>query len=134
MRYDDDKFQYPVRQWIPNPGAGHSLASAGGVNICARWYPKGPIKVVKFGAVITTAFTGTKVGISLKKGASATTVATINCSTTAAAWSIASKESLTQAVGAGSFLTIVADGTADTGSVCCFVDYHPTVDANWQLQ
>lgn len=96
--------------------------------LVGRWYPKGPIKITKFGIMHSVSSTGSEFTISLKKGASASVVATIVCSTTTAQWARASKASLTQEVGKGSYISITSDGTADAGSVHCFIDYYQLYD------
>jgi hypothetical protein len=109
---------------------GRSIGTSGGVTLVGRWYPKGPIKIVKFGVTYSVAVSGSELTISLKKGASASVVATIVASTTTAQWARASKASLTQTVGKGSYISITTDGTADTGSVQAFIDYYQLYDAN----
>jgi hypothetical protein len=101
------------------------------VNVVTRWYPPGAIKIVKFGYRMNVICAGTKLDLSLNKGASASVVATVHVSTTQAAWTVASKESLTQVVGAGSFIAVIADGTSDSGSLVPFIDYVRLYGSQW---
>jgi len=125
MAYDSNFYGENLRKEFP----AVSIASTGGTTLVGRWYPKGPIKVTKFGVMHSVSSTGSELTISLKKGASASVVATIVVSTTTAQWNRASKSSLTQTVGKGSYLTITSDGTADAGSVQMWVDYYQLYDA-----
>lgn len=102
-----------------------------GVNWITRWYPPGAIRIVKFGYRMQVINAGTEFNLSLNKGATASVVATVNVSTTQAAFSVASKISLTQVVGAGSYIAIIADGTSDSGSCIPFIDYVRLYDDNW---
>jgi len=91
-----------------------------------EWYPKGPILIKKFGMVIKVANVGSGCTVSLKKGATGSTIATINCSTTIAAGlasKAASSANSQSTVGAGSYIYVEADGTGDSGSMVCFIDY-----------
>ncbi len=117
--YDDHYYGENHRITFPPKEIG----TTGAVTLKSRWYPKGPIRVTKFGVIYSVATSGSELTISLKKGASASVVATIVASTTTAQWTVASKGSLTQLVGVGSYLSITTDGTADAGSAECFIDY-----------
>ena len=127
MAYDQDFFGELQRKEFPT-----ATQCVDNVTYVGRWYPKGPIKITKFGIMHSVSSTGSEFTISLTKGASASVVATIVCSTTTAQWARASKASLTQVVGKGSYISVTADGTADAGSVQCFVDYYQLYDPNHQ--
>lgn len=124
--YDLDFYGELQRKEFP----AASIASTGSVTLVGRWYPKGPIIVTKFGVMHSVSSTGSELSIALTKGASASDVATIQVSTTTAQWARASKPNLTQSVGKGSYLTVTADGTADAGSVHCWIDYYQVWDPN----
>ena len=75
LSYDDQQFQMIFREYLGDPSAPKDLGGASTV-VLKRWYPKGPITLKKVGAVITEAFTGTKVGITFYKSGTSSTIAT----------------------------------------------------------
>jgi hypothetical protein len=96
--------------------------------LVGRWYPKGPIHVVKCGIMHSVAQSGSELTISFLRNAS--TLATFLCSTVTAQWARSSVPSLSYDVDKGSYLTVTSDGTADAGSVQCFIDYYQLYDKN----
>jgi hypothetical protein len=59
--YDDSKFGVVRREWFGLPKAHggasvpYTIGSATAVTHLARWYPKGPVEILKVGAYVTTA-------------------------------------------------------------------------------
>jgi len=132
--YADSKYGIVERQWFGlkkdwggSGAAGFENASAE-TTFVKRWYPKGPIKLVKFG-VLTAATNGaTEMVTRLKK--LTTVIATVVASTSSAPWTIASK-AVTTVIDAGSYLAIVASSVSSaSGTFACFVDYRRNYDAS----
>jgi len=154
--YDDSKFGVIQRKWFGltkkhggDVAAGYSntqAKSATVVSHLARWYPRGPIKMVKAGsfalATISNASSDLWPAKLKTRGASASTGCTWNVKSTASdvdAYTFASTETFTVSqVKAGEYIsiqtgtpttdqaTVVAATT--TGTMAFFVDYVPTYD------
>ncbi|MFQ5687003.1 MAG: hypothetical protein ACE5GV_10120, partial [Candidatus Scalindua sp.] len=113
----------------------------------AKWFPRGPIKVVKAGSFTLATLNGSgvdKIDARLKvRGASASLAASWNAFASAPE-SFASDESMTAAnVKAGEYLSIrtgtpeTDKGTAKntsttTGTLAFFVDYKPLYSPKWK--
>ena len=124
--YDDA--QYGVVERMYFQGVQDSILINGDNTLMKRWYPKGPIQILKFGAQHRATQGGTQVTISFKRNGS--TLATVIASTDAAPWRIASK-SVNKACAAGSYLAITTAGTVATGSVICFMDFYRKYSSKW---
>jgi len=106
-----------------------TLRLNGDRTLVKRFYPKGPIKILKFGVQHRATQGGTEVTVSLYRNSSE--IATVVASTDSAPWAIASKSSLDKDVDAGSYLAVTSAGTVATGSVICFMDYRRKYSSNW---
>lgn len=119
ITYDDAMFQQVHRHYFVEPGD-----PTGTTSLIARWYPKGPIDIKKFGLEVTTEYAASKNDVSLTCDSDASVMATVHCSSTQAV-GIASKavDAANQRVDAGSYISITAGATVGTGDVQPFVDY-----------
>ena len=125
LSYDDQQFNMIEREYLK---PADCLTQT---TYCARWYPKGPILVKKVGLAVTEALTGSSFEVTFNTPAGSV-IATINASTTLAI-GIASKAATTSTqkeVADGSYISVVANGTADSGSVVPFIDYVRVYDSN----
>ncbi len=153
MAYDDAKFGVIERKWFGltkkhggDCATGYTFGTTDATTIdhLARFYPNGPIKLLKFGAyaICTLADGGTgmdQVPARLLVNGSTETTADLDI-VGAANYAIASVVSFTNAVvDAGSYIGIrtgtpeTADGTAantatTTGTVAFFIDYIRSYD------
>lgn len=136
MPYDDQKFGLVERHWFSLPvklggqaAAGFTFNETEGVKM-TRWYPRGPVTLQKFGAlVLSTLGKGEQLFRLSKQGAAGTLLDRLVCSTTAAQYTIASK-ALDDVIDAGSYLTIFGStNVCSTGSVAFFIDYRRSYDA-----
>ena len=99
-------------------------------NLVTRWYPKGPIKLLKVGALI--ACTLGKGEESLGYYVNTTRSATLVCSTTANQYTVASKE-VDVNMAAGDYLNVLAStNVCSTGTLCLFVDYRRRYSSKWE--
>jgi len=127
-RYDDAKFGVVQRHWFGLTKKAGGQGAADGFELSAdathvtRFYPKGPMYITKFGVMHLATQGGTEVTVNLKRNSS--TLATVIASTDSAPWAIASK-AVNKNVDAGSYLVITSEGTVATGSVACFIEWHP---------
>lgn len=162
--YDDSKFGVIKRQWFllsKKFGGSSSTARAGASRGCfgttdatskvhvTRWYPKGPIKMLKAGSFMQATMTQASsdlIPVRLTtRGGSASTGCTWNVkstSTAVSAFTIASTTTFTvRQVKAGEYISIKTgtprtdNGTAAntatcTGTVAFFVDYVDTFDSS----
>jgi len=156
--YDDSRFGVIQRKWFGltkkhggDVAAGYTLATADGtvVSHLARWYPRGPIRMVKAGsftlATITNASTDLETARIKTRGASASVGTTWYYKSTATAVAprtVASTTTFTvRQVKAGEYITIeTATRTTDkgtnaitastTGTLAFFIDYVPTYDVD----
>lgn len=100
--------------------------------VVTRWYPKGPIQLLKLGAItLATLGKGEEQFILAKTGTGGTTLGTVVASTTSAPYTIASK-SLTGTLGAGSYISILAStNVCSTGTVALFIEYRRMYNVKW---
>lgn len=156
-KYDDAKFNVIERKWFGltkkyggDVAAGYTLGTTDSTAIAhvARWYPKGPIQLVKAGSFTLATLNGSgvdKIDCRVKvRGASASLAASFNCFASAQ-FSFASDSSMTAVrVKAGEYLSIrtgtpeTDKGTAKntsttTGTLAFFVDYRRDVDSKWDI-
>ena len=132
--YDDSKYGVMERLWLTAQQVNQSdVQLSGDSTLVKRFYPKGPIKILRFGVQHLATQGGTEVTVSLKKGASGTVWATVVASTDSAPWVIASKTPSTTVIPAGSYITVDSAGTVATGSVHCFIDYVRTFSSSWDV-
>lgn len=167
MSYADDKYGVISRKWFGLSKA-HGGAAAAPFDIAlndsgtttahlARFYPKGPIKIVKWGLrVLGTASqdgpTATQIGNVpfklLTRGASASSGGEVNLDLSAtykAQYSVASTETIAAPnVKAGEYLAVrqatretakgteISTGTLE-GTVAFFVDWVPTFSTKWDV-
>lgn len=134
--YSDSKFGVIERHWFGLPktwGGG----AAGGFTfnetqsvLVKRFYPKGPIKILKFGVVtIATLGKGEEL-IGLTVGGTATVKGTVVASTASAPGTIASLVMATT-LSAGSYLALLAStNVCSTGTVACFIDFRRQFNAS----
>jgi hypothetical protein len=148
-RYDDAKFGVVQRKWFGLTKKCGGDAASGftfGTNAATvidhvtRYYPKGPIKLLKFGALCLGTLSntlGTPDKITARLYCDSGVEASIDLATDMAQYSISSVTTFTSAtIGPGSYLAIDT-ATADTdkgtdanngtmsGTVAFFIDYHP---------
>lgn len=159
--YDSAKFGMVNRKWFGltkkhggDCASGYTFGTvdATATTHLARWYPMGPIDILKFGAKVLGSITAgsqdytDNIAARLKgRGASASTMATFSFDIdggTIAPHTIASVESMTVSqVKQGEYITIItgtpstangsAANTATTaGTVAFFVDWAPKFDIN----
>jgi hypothetical protein len=127
MSYANAQYGVIEREWFGltkvmggECAAGITVSEAESTPI-KRWYPKGPIQLLKIGAMVLSTVGKGEIALGLYKNG--TRVATIVASTTAAAFTISSKASTT-AMSAGDYLSLVAStNVCSTGTVAFFVDY-----------
>jgi len=166
MPYDGAKYGPAPRKWfgltrkwggdLPNEGgrgtSAYTMPATNGataVSHLAKWYPDGPIKILKCGArvlaTLTNASSDKHLAKFLTRGASASVACTVNLKSTSTAIApaaVASKAVMTiSQVKAGEYLAIrtatplTDKGTAiaatTTGSVAFFVDYIPAYDVDY---
>jgi hypothetical protein len=159
MAYSDHKYGVIERKWFGltkkcggDAASGFTIGTtdATSINQVVRYYPKGPIKVVKFGyfTLATTSGGGTGMDvIPLRMRVNASNESsTINIPTAAAQYSIGSTLTFTDSViDAGSYIDIItgtpqtAKGTAANtattgGTVSFFLDYVRAYDSTkWNV-
>jgi hypothetical protein len=159
MSYADDKYGVIQRKWFGltkkyggDCAAGYTFATTDATAIAhlARWYPKGPIKIIKAGSFTLATLNGSgvdKIDCRVKiRGASASLAASFNCFASAQ-FSFASDSSVSPAVvKAGEYISI-RTGTPETdkgtvkntattlGTMAFFVDYVPyfTAAGKWDV-
>lgn len=152
--YDDSKFGVINRQWFGltakwggSVAAGYTFGTTDATARAqlARWYPRGPIKMIKAGTFILATVTNASVGRIpvriLTRGASAS-VGALFYNTKGNQAVIASTTTFTVSkVKAGEYITIrtgtpqtlkgtAANTATTTGTVAFFVDYVPTWDVS----
>ncbi len=153
--YDDGQYGIINRKWFGltkkyggDCAAGYTLGTtdATAISQVARWYPRGPIKIIKGGSFTLATLNGSgvdKVDCRIKvRGASASLAASFNAFASAQN-SFASDETMTYAlVKKGEYISIrtgtpeTDKGTAKntsttTGTLAFFVDWTPHFDARW---
>lgn len=156
--YSDSKFGVIQRKWFGltkkhggDCASGYTFGTTDATkqSHLARWYPRGPIKMVKAGArVLATMTQGSSDLVEARittRGASASAGCSFyvkSTSTAVAPYTVASTTTFTVSqVKAGEYISIVTGtpksdkGTAKntatlTGTVAFFVDYVPTFDSD----
>lgn len=154
--YDDDRYGVVERKWFGltkkhggDCAAGYTFGTtdATSQDHLARWYPKGPIKLQKFGYYVLGTVSGGGTGMDVIPARLLNTGSAesddVNITTGAAPYSKGSTTTFTSAyVDAGSYLGIqtgtpqTGDGTAantatSSGTVAFFVDYVRAFSAKW---
>lgn len=127
--YSDARYGVIERHWFGLPKTWGGGAAAGitfnetQATIIKRFYPKGPIRLLKIGALtIGTLGKGEEL-FGLTVDGTATVKATIVASTTSAVGTIASK-TLATTVTAGSYLALLAStNVCSTGTVAVFIEF-----------
>lgn len=115
----------------PLNGPAHPNSEAENLVYVERFYPKGPIKILKFGAMAASTHGKGEGIISLYRNASR--LATAVCSTSVAEYTVDSV-AVNKVCAAGSYLNLIAStNVCSTGSIACFIDYVPLADntAKW---
>jgi len=132
MAYDDGKFGVIHRHWF---GLTAKAGGSGDVitfnesesTPVTRFYPKGPIEILKLGVQTLATLGKGEEAFNLK--GDGTTLASVIASTTSAPWAIASV-AVNEVLDAGSYLTLIASTNAcSTGSCAVFIDYKPQPDS-----
>jgi len=157
--YDDAKYNVIRRKWFGltkkcggETAAGFTFGTTDATvqTHVTRWYPRGPIKMLKAGclrlATLTSASVDLIVAKFLTRGGSASVGCTFNVkstSTAVAPYTIASTETFTvDQVKAGEYITIktgtpktdkgtAANTATALGTVAFFLDWVPTYSAKW---
>lgn len=150
--YDDSKFGVINRKWFGltkklggDAASGYTLATTDATHISqlARWYPRGPIKMKKFGAFVLATLVNASVDRVphrlMTRGASASVGAVAYSAKTLFSFGSTVTFTVSQ-VKAGEYISIITGtpqtdkGTAantatTTGTVAFFLDYVPTYDS-----
>ena len=134
--YSDGQFGVVERHWFGLPKTWGGGAAAGftfnetQAALIKRFYPKGPIKLLKIGVqTLGTLGKGEQL-IGLTVGGTATVKATIVASSASSFGTIASKV-LATTLAAGSYLSLLAStNVCSTGTVAVFVDFRRHYDAS----
>lgn len=115
----------------PLHGPAHPNSESEGLTaLCERYYPKGPIEIVAFGAMAASTHGKGEGVISLYRNSSR--LATAVCSTSCAEFTI-DLVRVNKTCAAGSYISFVAStNVCSTGSIACFIDYVPLYDATDQ--
>jgi len=154
--YDDAKYGVIHRKWFGltkkmggDVAAGYTFGTTDATTIdhLSRWYPKGPIKMVKAGHMVLATIGGGGTAMDVVPARimvdGANESADWNIPDAGAPYSIASTVTFTNAtVDAGSYIGVrtgtpqSAAGTAAntatvTGTAAFFVDYHPVYSSKW---
>jgi hypothetical protein len=134
--YSDKKYGVIERKWFGLSKANGGDAAAGftfnetQAALIKRYYPKGPIRLLKIGVMTLATLGKGEELIGLTVGGTATVKATIVASTTSAPYTIASK-TLATTLTAGSYLSLLAStNVCSTGSVAVFIDFRRQYDVN----
>lgn len=158
QRYDHEKYGVITRKWFGltkklggDCAAGYTLGTTDATSQThlSRWYPRGPITILKAGSFTIATLNGSgvdKIDCRFKtRGASASLAASFNCFASAQ-YSFASDSTITTAqCKAGEYISIrtgtpeTDKGTAKntsttTGTLAFFLDYAPKYDsAKWNV-
>lgn len=159
MSYSDGKYGVITRKWFGltkkyggDCAAGYTLGTtdATAIGHLARWYPKGPIKIVKAGSFTLATLNGSgvdKIDCRVKiRGASASLCASFNCFASAQ-FSFGSTSTISAEVNkAGEYVSIrtgtpetdkgtVKNTSTTTGTLAFFVDWVPyyATGGKWDL-
>lgn len=129
MSYSDNQYGVIERHWFGLSKANGGEAAAGftfnetQAALIKRYYPKGPIKLLKIGVMTLATLGKGEQLIGLTVGGTATVKATIVASSASAPYTIASKV-LATTLTAGSYLSLLAStNVCSTGSVAVFLDF-----------
>lgn len=140
--YDDAKYGVIERVWfgLMKKQGGDNVANTGGFipdettkTHVTRWYPKGPIKIKKFGLLIAATIGKGETVYVLKKNGS-TRVGTVTASTSGApysstAYSINSSPTVST-LPDGDYLSLVSSTNVCSSGTCAFfIDYTRMFDA-----
>lgn len=135
--YNDKKYDIVERKWFGLSKANGGDAAAGFTfnetqgALIKRYYPKGPIRLLKFGVMTLATLGKGEEQVGLTVGGTATQKATIVASTASAPYTIASK-TLATTLAAGSYLSLLAStNVCSTGSIALFIDFRRFFDAKW---
>lgn len=155
--YDDSKFGVITRKWFGltkkwggDVAAGYTFGTTDATTQAqlARWYPRGPVKMVKAGSFVLATITNASVdripARVLTRGASASVAFSWNIPKGNTAAFASDVTAGVAQVKAGEYITIrtgtpqTDNGTAantatTTGTVAFFVDYVPTYDTKWDV-
>lgn len=143
MAYDDERYGVVERKvfGLPARAGGGGMADTpitfneSESTPVERWYPGGPINIIKAGLTVHTAIGKGEEIFTLKKDNSVTVVQ-LTASTSAAEWTVASTTTIASAhVGAASYLTLIAStNICSTGSVSVWIDYTRFFEetGNWE--
>lgn len=153
-RYSDDKYSSIQRQWFAlstdaggDAAAGHTFGTTDATKIShvTRFYPKAPIKVVKFGGLVTTLMKNGSADVVtcrlVGRGGSASAMGNFNIlglsaeATVSSQWDLASTVTITApVVKVGEYISInsatavtdnatAANTATMAGEVAFFIDY-----------
>jgi hypothetical protein len=127
--YSDNQYGVIERHWFGLSKVNGGEAAAGFTfnetqsALIKRYYPKGPIKLLKIGVMTLATLGKGEQLIGLTVGGTATVKATIVASSASAPYTIASK-TLATTLTAGSYLSLLAStNVCSTGSVAVFLDF-----------
>lgn len=134
--YSDKKYDTIERKWFGLSKANGGDSAAGftfnetQAALIKRYYPKGPIRLLKIGVMTLATLGKGEQLIGLTVGGTATVKATIVASSASAPYTIASK-TLATTLSAGSYLSLLAStNVCSTGSVAVFVDFRRTFEVS----
>jgi hypothetical protein len=134
--YSDKKYDVIERTWFGLSKANGGDAAAGftfnetQAALIKRYYPKGPIKLLKIGVMTLATLGKGEQLVGLTVGGTATVKATIVASSASAPYTIASK-TLATTLSAGSYLSLLAStNVCSTGSVAVFIDFRRQFDVS----
>lgn len=140
MSYSDKQYGVIERHWFGLSKANGGDAAAGftfnetQAALIKRYYPKGPIKLLKIGVMTLATLGKGEQLVGLTVGGTATVKATIVASSASAPYTIASK-TLATTLTAGSYLSLLAStNVCSTGSIAVFVDFRRQyeVSGKWE--
>jgi len=158
-KYSDEKYGVVERHWFgltkkfggdAASGFTFGTTDATSVNQVTRFYPKGPIRMLKFGYITLGTVSGGGTGMDViplrLRVNGSNESSTINIPTAAINYAIGSTETFTNpVVDAGSYIDIItgtpqtADGTAanaatSSGTVSFFLDYVREYASGWDRE
>jgi len=134
--YNDGIFADVRRLWFgykrgasaPGLGAAAANSETEQLTYVERFYPKGPIKILKFGVIAASTHGKGEEIVALYRNASRLGVAVASTSSNEY---VINSVAVNKICAAGSYLNIICStNVCSTGSVACFVDYVPLYDQN----
>lgn len=135
--YSDKKYDVIERHWFGLPKHLGGSAAAGftfnetQAALIKRYYPKGPIRLLKIGVLTVATLGKGEQLVGLTVDGTATVKATIVASSASGAFTIASK-TLATVVQAGSYLSLLAStNVCSTGSIAVFIDFRRFYNTKW---